>query len=100
MLKLIWWPLNLEGWTRIMVANSRDDNPDKGPNFSSRREEATCADSCKRNKIASFVSANNAETAAGCNDAMEFPNKDGRSIVNNVNSDSGICLITPNKRLK
>ena len=83
-----------------MVANSRDHNPDKGPNFSSRREEATCADSCKRKKIASFVSANNAETAAGCNDAMELPNKDGRSIVNNVNSVSGICLITPNKRMK
>ena len=100
MLKLIWWPLNLEGWTRIMVPNSWEDNPDKGPNFSSPREEATCAGSSNRNKIASFVSTNNAETTPGCNDALELPIRDGLSIVNNVHSDSGICLITPNQRMK
>ena len=97
MLKLIWWPLNLEGWTRIMVPNSWEDNPDevppdKGPNFPSPREEATCADSSNRNKRASFVSTDNAETTPGCNDALELPNKDGPSIVNNVNSDSSICF--------
>ena len=100
MLKLIWWPLNLEGWTRIMVANSWEENPDKGPNFSSPREEATCADSSNRNKIASFVSTNNAETTPGCNDALELPNKDGPSTVNNVNSECGISLITTNQRMK
>ena len=83
-----------------MVANFMEENPDKGPNFSSPREEATCADSSNRNKIASFVSTNNAETTPGCYDALELPNKDGPSIVNNVNSECGISLITPNQRMK
>ena len=100
MLKLVWWPLNLEGWTRIMALNSWEDNPDKGPNFPSPREKATCAGSSNPNKLASFVSTNNAETTPGCNDALELPNKDGPSTVNNVNSECGISLITTNQRMK
>ena len=83
-----------------MALNSWEDNPDKGPNFPSPREKATCAGSSNPNKLASFVSANNAETTPGCNDALELPNKDGPSIVNNVNSECGISLITPNQRMK
>ena len=83
-----------------MALNSWEGNPDKGPNFPSPREKATCAGSSNPNKLASFFSANNAETTAGCNDALELPNKDGPSIVNNVNSECGISLITPNQRMK
>ena len=60
-----------------MVPNSWEDNADKGPNFPSPREKATCADSSNRNKVASVVSTNNTETTPGCNDAFEVPKKDG-----------------------
>ena len=81
-----------------MVPNSWEDNPDKvppdkGPNFSSPWEEATCAGGSYRNKIDSFI--DNAETTPGCNDALELPNKDGLSIVNNVNSDSVVYASSP-----
>ena len=69
--------------------------PDIGPNFSASRKEATCAESSNRDKIASFVSTDNAETTPGCNDALELPNKDGPSIVHNVNSDSMVHASSP-----
>ena len=82
-----------------MVPNPWEDIPDEvppdiGPNFSAPREETTCTDSSNRDKIACFVSTNNAKTTPSCNDTLELPNKDGPSVVYNVTSGSvcGICF--------
>ena len=39
-------------------------------------EKIPYIDSSNRDNAASFVSANNAVTTPGCNDALELPNKD------------------------
>ena len=69
---------------------SKEVPPDTEPDSSKPSENTTCVDSTSRDNAASFVSADNAETTPGCNDALELPNKDGPAILNNVHASSPI----------
>ena len=64
--------------------------PVTGPVSSRPLEETTCVDGSNRNNAASFISAKNAETTLGCNDALEPSNKDDPPILKDVYVSSPI----------
>ena len=64
--------------------------PETEPDASRPLENTTWVDSSNRDNTASFVSADNAETTPGCNDALELPNKDDPSILNDAYASSPI----------